>query len=76
MSDYRVQRCRSHEVGNVPRAWETVYETDDTADAIREFWGRRRVGLPCGDQYRIVDANGVEQVVISADECVPDPDDD
>lgn len=70
MNNYKVQRCRSHEVNSTPMAWETVYEATTAADVIRELRQYERYCRASGDLFRIVDSSGLAQVIISDDECV------
>lgn len=65
---YRIERCRSHQTHDVPREWETVFSGTEE-DAVAQWWGNYAGTQASGDQYRLVDADGVEQIVGEAD-CV------
>lgn len=66
---YQLQRCRSHETNNIPRAWEVV-QSGTEAEIVAEYFSRSGRGAS-GDHYRIVDEDGEQQAIISSTECGP-----
>ena len=65
-----VQKCYSHETNNTPRSFTTIFSGSE-ADAIRELWAAEQAAGASGDEYRLVDDDGVLQVILSETECGP-----
>lgn len=67
---YHLQRCRSHNVNDTPRTWETL-QTGPEADIVREYIETRKTLAASGDIFRITDADGNPQSVLTESTCGP-----
>lgn len=67
---YELQRCRSHEFHNTPRAWEFIRRGPESV-IVGAFHSAITPFPASGDHYRIVDESGEEQAVLSETMCGP-----
>lgn len=69
---YSIERCRSHEVNNNPQGWESVFS--GTGREVALHWRNHYTGPQAsGDRYRVVDADGVEQLIDLQLHCIVGP---
>lgn len=69
---YSIERCRSHEVNNNPQGWESVFS--GTGREVALHWRNHYAGPQAsGDQYRVVDEDGVEQLIDLQLHCIVGP---
>lgn len=59
---YTIERCRSHEVHSTPRSWEPIFAGSES-EVVRKWWASYAGVCPSGDQYRVVDSDGAEQLL-------------
>lgn len=65
-----LERCRSQNVSDNPRAWELIATHMTAESAIRDLWETRKVCRASGDQFRLT-RDGIEVEPVSETEVNP-----